>query len=73
MIMFCLIPNSVNVDKFDTLLIFYVHFLYVPPAITSNHDPMNRLFWNPGRKNNLCPDHVGSKAGNNNASSIISR
>ena len=31
MIMFGLIPNRVNIDKFNTLLIFcYIYFLYVP-------------------------------------------
>ena len=61
------ILNNVNVDKLNTLLIFcYIYFLYVPPAIASNHDPMNRLLWIPGRKNNFSPGRISSKAENDN-------
>ena len=62
------IPNSVNVDKFNTLLIFrYVCFLYVPSAITSNHGPTNRLLWIPEKKNDFSLGRVSSKEENDNA------
>ena len=39
----------------------------VPPAITSNHGPMNRLLRIWGRKNSFLPGRVSSKAENDNA------
>ena len=39
----------------------------VPPAITPNHGPPNRLLWIPERKNNFSSGHVTSKAENDNA------